>query len=74
MPGMLFGLNVSTEVRAGTDPAAAASKAEQLGFDTVYVGARSAAAVKARKGVRIVPVDDIASLMRELFGARKNRA
>jgi probable F420-dependent oxidoreductase len=35
MPGMLFGLNVSTEVRAGTDPAAAASKAEQLGFDFV---------------------------------------
>jgi probable F420-dependent oxidoreductase len=35
MPGMLFGLNVSTEVRAGTDPAAAASKAEELGFDFV---------------------------------------
>jgi probable F420-dependent oxidoreductase len=35
MPGMLLGLNVSTEVRAGTDPAAAASKAEQLGFDFV---------------------------------------
>ena len=35
MPGMLFGLNVSTEVRAGTDPVAAASKAEQLGFDFV---------------------------------------
>jgi probable F420-dependent oxidoreductase len=35
MPGMLFGLNVSTEARAGTDPAAAASKAEQLGFDFV---------------------------------------
>jgi alkanesulfonate monooxygenase SsuD/methylene tetrahydromethanopterin reductase-like flavin-dependent oxidoreductase (luciferase family) len=35
MPGMLFGLNVSTEVRAGTDPVAAASKAEELGFDFV---------------------------------------
>jgi alkanesulfonate monooxygenase SsuD/methylene tetrahydromethanopterin reductase-like flavin-dependent oxidoreductase (luciferase family) len=35
MPGMLFGLNVSTEARAGTDPAAAASKAEELGFDFV---------------------------------------
>jgi probable F420-dependent oxidoreductase len=35
MPGMLFGLNVSTEVRAGTDPAATARKAEQLGFDFV---------------------------------------
>jgi probable F420-dependent oxidoreductase len=35
MPGMLLGLNVSTEVRAGTDPVAAASKAEQLGFDFV---------------------------------------
>jgi probable F420-dependent oxidoreductase len=35
MPGMLFGLNVSTEVRAGTDPVAAARKAEQLGFDFV---------------------------------------
>jgi probable F420-dependent oxidoreductase len=32
---MLFGLNVSTEARAGTDPAAAARKAEQLGFDFV---------------------------------------
>jgi DNA repair protein RadA/Sms len=49
------------------------AEAEQLGFDTVYVGTRSATTVKARKGVRIVPVDDIASLMRELFGARKNR-
>jgi hypothetical protein len=35
MPGMLFGLNVSTEARAGTDPVAAASKAEELGFDFV---------------------------------------
>jgi probable F420-dependent oxidoreductase len=35
MPGMLFGLNVSTEAQAGTDPAAAARKAEQLGFDFV---------------------------------------
>jgi probable F420-dependent oxidoreductase len=32
---MLFGLNVSTEARAGTDPAAAARKAEELGFDFV---------------------------------------
>jgi probable F420-dependent oxidoreductase len=32
---MLFGLNVSTEAQAGTDPAASASKAEQLGFDFV---------------------------------------
>jgi DNA repair protein RadA/Sms len=50
------------------------AEAEQLGFDTVYVGARSAAAVKARKAVRMIPVDDVASLMRELFGARKNRS
>ena len=35
MPGMLFGLNLSTEAQAGTDPAASASKAEQLGFDFV---------------------------------------
>jgi probable F420-dependent oxidoreductase len=35
MPGMLFGLNVSTQAQAGSDPAAAASKAEQLGFDFV---------------------------------------
>jgi alkanesulfonate monooxygenase SsuD/methylene tetrahydromethanopterin reductase-like flavin-dependent oxidoreductase (luciferase family) len=35
MPGMLFGLNVSTQTQAGTDPVAAASKAEQLGFDFV---------------------------------------
>jgi alkanesulfonate monooxygenase SsuD/methylene tetrahydromethanopterin reductase-like flavin-dependent oxidoreductase (luciferase family) len=32
---MLFGLNLSTEAQAGTDPAASASKAEQLGFDFV---------------------------------------
>jgi probable F420-dependent oxidoreductase len=32
---MLIGLNVSTEAQAGTDPAATASKAEQLGFDFV---------------------------------------
>jgi probable F420-dependent oxidoreductase len=37
---MLFGLNVSTEMRAGTDPAAAASKAEQLGFDFVSASDR----------------------------------
>jgi probable F420-dependent oxidoreductase len=35
MPGMLFGLNVSTEAQTGIDPAAAARKAEQLGFDFV---------------------------------------
>jgi probable F420-dependent oxidoreductase len=35
MPGMLFGLNVSTEVQAGTDPAATARTAEELGFDFV---------------------------------------
>jgi probable F420-dependent oxidoreductase len=35
MPGMLFGLNVSTEAQAGSDPVAAASKAEELGFDFV---------------------------------------
>jgi probable F420-dependent oxidoreductase len=35
MPGMLFGLNVSTQAGAGTDPVAAARKAEQLGFDFV---------------------------------------
>jgi DNA repair protein RadA/Sms len=50
------------------------AEAEQLGFDTVYVGVRSAATLKSRKSVRIVPVEDIASLMRELFGARKNRS
>jgi probable F420-dependent oxidoreductase len=32
---MLFGLNVSTEVRAGTNPVAAARRAEELGFDFV---------------------------------------
>ncbi|HKO85176.1 MAG TPA: LLM class flavin-dependent oxidoreductase [Actinomycetota bacterium] len=32
---MLFGLNVSTQAQAGTDPVAAARKAEQLGFDFV---------------------------------------
>jgi probable F420-dependent oxidoreductase len=35
MPGMLFGLNVSTEARTGSDPVAAARKAEELGFDFV---------------------------------------
>jgi probable F420-dependent oxidoreductase len=35
MPGMLFGLNVSTEAQTGIDPAAVARKAEQLGFDFV---------------------------------------
>jgi probable F420-dependent oxidoreductase len=32
---MLFGLNVSTDVRAGTSPVAAARRAEELGFDFV---------------------------------------
>jgi probable F420-dependent oxidoreductase len=35
MAGMLFGLNVSTQADAGTDPAATARKAEELGFDFV---------------------------------------
>jgi probable F420-dependent oxidoreductase len=35
MPGMLFGLNVSTETGVSTDPVAAARKAEELGFDFV---------------------------------------
>jgi probable F420-dependent oxidoreductase len=35
MPGMLFGLNVSNQVQAGSDPVAAARQAEQLGFDFV---------------------------------------
>jgi probable F420-dependent oxidoreductase len=35
MPGMLFGLNVSTQADTGSEPVAAASKAEQLGFDFV---------------------------------------
>jgi probable F420-dependent oxidoreductase len=35
MPGMLFGLNVSTQADAGTDPLATATKAEELGFDFV---------------------------------------
>jgi probable F420-dependent oxidoreductase len=35
MRPILFGLNVPTEVRSGNDPAAAARKAEELGFDFV---------------------------------------
>lgn len=50
------------------------AEAEQLGFETIFVGARSAGAIRARKGVRLVPVEDIGALMRELFGARKGRS
>lgn len=49
------------------------AEAEQLGFETVYVGARSAGALRSRNGLRIVPVEDVAALVRELFGAKRAR-
>jgi DNA repair protein RadA/Sms len=50
------------------------AEAEQLGFDVVYVGARSADTVRSRKELRVIPVDNVGTLIRDLFGARKGRS
>jgi alkanesulfonate monooxygenase SsuD/methylene tetrahydromethanopterin reductase-like flavin-dependent oxidoreductase (luciferase family) len=41
MPGMLFGLNVSTQADTGSEPVAAASKAERTGVPRLRIRVRS---------------------------------
>jgi DNA repair protein RadA/Sms len=46
------------------------AEAEQLGFRTAYVSARSAAPARSR-GIRVVFVEDIGGLVRDLLGAKR---